>query len=417
MVEVMLDSGSSVSLIRQKVLNKMQGITKIQAEVTSLRLVTASENQLPMLDHIRVPVILGELKLMHDFVVVESLVSPVILGIDFLQSNALVLDFGKTPVQVSLSKQHTNELQSNATPPVALEMYETHRRTRAKVCTVKEIERPGDDVVEECAIPMFIEPSSIELPQCQHPDFLRIIREYSNLFRTKPGITKVSQHIPTEGNPVKVPPWHIPVHYRERIQKQIEAMLDQGIIEPSTWMALAVFVPKKSGEIRLCVDYQELNKKTVKDAYPLPLPDEVQDCLAGSTLFSTLDLQSGYWQLPINPGDREKTAFCPGPGMGLYQFCRMPFGLTGAPSSYQRLMDTILKGLSFITIYLDDIQVHSKTKELHEYHHCCAKAGLSLKGKKCHIGMSSVSYCILGIENVPCTGTYSSLPKVNTRSK
>ena len=139
-----------------------------------------------MLDHIRALVILGELKLMHDFVVVEGVVSPVILGVDFLQSNTLLLDFGKTPVQVSLSKQHTNELQSNATPPEALAMYEIHRKTRAKVCTVKEIEKPGDDVVEECAIPMFSEPPSIEFPQCQHPDFLRIVREYSNLFCTRP---------------------------------------------------------------------------------------------------------------------------------------------------------------------------------------------------------------------------------------
>ena len=92
-------------------------------------------------------------------------------------------------------------------------------------------------------------------------------------------------------------------------------MLQQGIIEPnsSPWMAPAVFVRKKNGEVRLCVDYRELNKRTVKDAYPLPRPDEVQDCLMGSTVFSTLDLKSGYWQLPVHVDDQPKTAFCPGP--------------------------------------------------------------------------------------------------------
>ena len=85
-------------------------------------------------------------------------------------------------------------------------------------------------------------------------------------------------------------------------------------------------------DLQLCVDYREVNKKTTKDAYPLPLPNEVQDRLAKSIVFSTLGLQSGYWQLPISIKDREKTAFCPGPGMGLFQFCRMPFGLTGAPA-------------------------------------------------------------------------------------
>ena len=89
---------------------------------------------------------------------------------------------------------------------------------------------------------------------------------------------------------------------------------------------------KKLGDLCICIDYRELNKQTTKDAYPLPLPDEVQDRLAGSTVFSTLDLQSGYWQLPVKYENQEKTAFYPGPGMGLYQFCQMPFGLTGAPA-------------------------------------------------------------------------------------
>ena len=99
-------------------------------------------------------------------------------------------------------------------------------------------------------------------------------------------------------------------------------MLERGVIEESTspWMSPAVFVRKKSGDIRLCIDYRELNKKTQKEVYPLPLPDEVEDKLSGSTIFSTLDLHSGYWQLPVNSEDCYKTAFCPAPGMGLFQF-------------------------------------------------------------------------------------------------
>ena len=78
------------------------------------------------------------------------------------------------------------------------------------------------------------------------------------------------------------------------------------------------------------------------DAYPLLLPDEVQDHLAGSTVFTTLGLQSDYWQLCVARDDQVKITFCPGPGMGLYQFCRMPFGLTGVPASFQCLMDSVL---------------------------------------------------------------------------
>ena len=112
-------------------------------------------------------------------------------------------------------------------------------------------------------------------------------------------------------------------------------------------MAPAVYVPKKFGEIRICVDYRELNKKTIKDAYPLPRPDKVQDKLEVSMVFSTLDLRSGYWQLPVHPADRLKTAFTPGPGMGLFQFTCMPFGLSNGPGSFQRLMNTVCCGLPF----------------------------------------------------------------------
>ena len=90
---------------------------------------------------------------------------------------------------------------------------------------------------------------------------------------------------------------HIPVHYKDEVQKQLQVMLEQGIIEESnsSWMAPAVVFRKKSGDLRLCIDYRDLNKKTTRDVYLLPLPDEIQSQLVKSTLFSTLDLHSGYW--------------------------------------------------------------------------------------------------------------------------
>ena len=140
-----------------------------------------------------------------------------------------------------------------------------------------------------------------------------------------------------------------------------------------------------------------MNKRTVKDAYPLPLVDEVQDRLSGCSIFTTLDLQSGYWQLPVHPADVQKTAFCPGPGMGLYQFKQMPFGLTGAPGSFQRLMDKIMYGLPFVTTYIDDVLVHSKNQEQHKQHlqqvfQRLSDAGLTLRGHKCTLAMSQVTY-------------------------
>ena len=189
------------------------------------------------------------------------------------------------------------------------------------------------------------------------------------------------------------------IEYRDEVDHMIKEMLDEGIIEESSspWMAPAVYVRKKDGSIRLCVDYRTLNKQTVKDAYPLPLPDEVQDHLAGSTIYSTLDLQSGYWQIPVHPTDYEKTAFCPGPGLGLFQFRRKPFGLSGAAGSFQRLMDKVFQGLNFVKAYVHDVFIYSGTKDEHVKHltalfQCLKDAGLSLRGNKCHIGLSKVCY-------------------------
>ena len=145
------------------------------------------------------------------------------------------------------------------------------------------------------------------------------------------------------------------------------------------------------------IDYRELNKKTQKDVYTLPLPDEVQDKLSGSTIFSTLDLQSGYWQLPVDPDDCYKTAFCPAPGMGLFQFRCIPFGLTGALSTFQHLMNWIFHELPFVTTYVDDTLIHSKDKSqyllhLREVFSHLSKANLTLQGKKCQITMSQVPY-------------------------
>ena len=162
------------------------------------------------------------------------------------------------------------------------------------------MEEPGIDVIDECVIPCFASTTAYDIPESSRPCLQSVVQQFKQLFVTKPGKVNGTYHyITTSGTPVKVPPRRIPVYYRAEIKAQLQQMLDNHIIEESSssWMAPAVFVKKKSGELRLCVDYRELKKRTSRNIYPLPLPDEVQDCLVGSSIFSTLDLQSGYWQL------------------------------------------------------------------------------------------------------------------------
>ena len=212
-MEIMLDSGSSVSLIQQGVLSDATGVIRIE-EASPLQLVTASGDRLPILDHVKAPVKLGELELMHKFVVVEKLVSPVILGVDFLHDNRLVLDFAKTPVTVRHANRKLTQKPKHDT--VINEVLAVHReaaKLRAKACVVATVESPGSDTVEECAVPDFQKPTSFEFPECPSSDLMSVVEEHRELFRTTPGVTDAAHHfIPTAGTPVRVPPRRIPAH-------------------------------------------------------------------------------------------------------------------------------------------------------------------------------------------------------------
>lgn len=138
-----------------------------------------------------------------------------------------------------------------------------------------------------------------------------------------------------------------PIAKRNIERSEVQSMLEKGVIEPSTsaWASNLVLVSKPNGATRACVDYRQLNAKTVKDAYPLPRIDECLDSLSGAKWFSTMDLNLGFWQIEMAEKDKEKTAFVT--TLGLFQFRVMPFGLVNAPSTFERLMENVLKGQYF----------------------------------------------------------------------
>ena len=288
-MDIMLDSGSSVSLLREEAIKAMRGVTK-RRYVQDTRLVTAAGEELPILDQVTVCVKLSKVDQAHHFLVVGKLITSVILGIDFLQQQGLLLDFRTTPVTVLSTADATKaEAIDIEEDEVLLKtLLANSRKIRNKACSAingANDEDVNKDIVEECAIPVFSDLAVIEPPQYVEQKFEAVVKEFGDLFSTQTGRTNMtSHHINTTGSPVQVPARRIPVHFREEIKKQIKFMLEKGVIEESCspWTAPAVYVRKKTGEIRLCVDYRALNKQTQKDAYPLPLIDEVQDRLAGS---------------------------------------------------------------------------------------------------------------------------------------
>ena len=144
-------------------------------------------------------------------------------------------------------------------------------------------------------------------------------------------------------------------------------MLEKDVIQPSSspWASPIVLVQKKDGSTRFCIDYRKVNTVTRKDAYPMPRVDDTLDTLAGAKWFSTLDLISGYWQVEVNPKDREKTAFCT--PEGLFEFKVIPFGLCNAPATFQRLMDMVLARVQWTSclVYIDDVVILGKTFKEH----------------------------------------------------
>ena len=228
-----------------------------------------------------------------------------------------------------------------------------------------------------------------------------LLSQYKQIFG-EPGSLPVSGlpelHIDTEaGQLVAQRPYRAALTKRSIIESEIDKMLAMGIIRPSLspWASPVTLVPKKDGTTRFCIDYRALNSVTVKVRYPLPLVRDIFDQLGGSSIFTTMDMRSGYWQLPVAADSIEKTAFvC---HRGQFEFLRMPFGLANAPSLFQRAMNQVLAEYigKFVMVFLDDIVVYSSSEREHKQHVAAvlkklSAANLTLKASKCHWGKPKI---------------------------
>jgi hypothetical protein len=169
--------------------------------------------------------------------------------------------------------------------------------------------------------------------------------------------------------PIAKRPYRMAAPELVELKKQLDELLQKGYIRPSSspWGAPVLFVKKKDGNMRLCVDYRALNEVNIKNKYPLPQIDDLFDQLKGAKFFSKIDLRSGYYQLKIRPEDVPKTFVT---RYGQYEFMVMPFGLTNAPAYFMNLMNKVfMEELDqFVVVFIDDILVYSRSAEEHEQH-------------------------------------------------
>lgn len=242
----------------------------------------------------------------------------------------------------------------------------------------------------------------------QEQVLIDLLKEYADCFSNNLkdlGFTNETEMVIKlkDSEPVVYRPYRMSYAERAQVRDMVQEMLEAEIVRESSspYASPIVLVKKKTGEKRLCVDFRALNMKTIKDHYPIPRVEDQLDSLSGNTLFTTLDLASGYYQIPIAEESTQLTAFVTPDGQ--YEYLRMPFGLVNAPSVFQRTINKILASakVKFAIVYMDDILIPSKdvdqgVSRLKEVLDLLRKGGLTLKLSKCNFFFDKIDF--LGFE-------------------
>ncbi|XP_036066205.1 uncharacterized protein LOC118598098, partial [Oryzias melastigma] len=319
----------------------------------------------------------------------DHLVFPLVLGLDFLSKSRAVLNLAKNTY--GLEKDQRYIYHSFISPAKVPKKW------------------------NKTAIPSFLSPAHIyyalrpgELPpvgavgtsdpisnyDTDSPELLQqLVNDWPTVTSGVLGKTNVEKHtIFLQDNlPVRSRAYRVSPVKKKIIEEHVAKMLKDEIIEPSqsAWSSPVVLVDKPDGSYRFCVDYRRVNAKTLPDAYPMPIIHDILESMDGASWFSSLDLQSGYWQVAMAEQSKPQTAFIT--SLGLFQFKCMPFGLRNAAATFQRLMEKVLGELRGKTcfVYIDDIIVYSKTqkdhlRDLSSVFQRLHAANLTLNMKKCN---------------------------------
>ncbi|XP_040361820.1 uncharacterized protein LOC121049220 [Rosa chinensis] len=323
-----------------------------------------------------------------DLIPFELVEFDVILGMDFLRMHHALVDcFCSTILFRSPGKPVVTFYGEREVLPSCIISALTAKKMLSKGCQayLAHVVNSNAEVMDLSQIPIAGDYPDVfpeELPG------LPPVREIDFTIDLLPGTTPISQ-APYRMAPAEVKELYI----------QLQELTDKGFIQPSVspWGAPVLFVKKKDGTLRLCIDYRKLNRVTIRNKYPLPRIDDLFDQLRGAKVFSKIDLRSGYHQLRIKEEDVAKTAFRS--RYGHYEFLVMPFGLTNAPAAFMDLMNRVFRPCldRFVIVFIDDILVYSKSEELHAEHLNIVLETLRLlqlyaKFSKCEFWLDQVTF-------------------------
>jgi hypothetical protein len=391
-VSVLIDGGASHNFIDAALL-KRRHIPTVEFE--GFKVEVAGGSTMPCDRYISgLKLTLGRHELTQDVYVMDLPDTNIILGVQWLSTLGPITTNYKT-MEMSFTEEGGRKVVLRGMTGNA-----------AKVVTAKRMEAifRRDEIVyaAECRIVTRVD----EQGKVHYtPEIKEILDKHHKVFGPiPPGVPpdRGFEHIIEleEGaKPVITTPYRHPKKYKDEIEKAIKELLDMGHIRPSSspFASSVVLVKKKDGTMRMCIDFRALNKKTIKNRYPIPRIDELLDELHGAIYFTKIDLRSGYHQIKMREEDISKTAFrC---HYGHYEFLVMPFGLTNAPATFQSCMNHVFnKQLrKHLLVFFDDLLIYSKTWEEHLRHldqilSIMEEQSLYAKESKCEFGMTEVLY-------------------------
>ena len=386
-MHALIDPGSTHSYVcMEHVFDKVPAMEKLAFDmhVTSPLGHNVSVNRI----YRNCPIVIQTREFLTDLITLPFGEFDLILGMDWLSKHRAIVDCGQKTVVLRCSDQ-TEVIVQGIGPSVMSNVISTMqaRKIMRKGCEtflalILDSKRGQVDVEKIPIVREFPDVFPEELPG------IPLDREVDLAIEIVPGT------VPMSRAPYRMAPTEL-----KELKSQLQELLDKGFIRPSVspWGAPVLFVKKKDGTLRMCIDYRQINKVTVKNKYPLPRIEDLFDQLKGAGVFSKIDLRSGYYQLRVKEGDVPKTAFRT--RYGHYEFLVMPFGLTNAPAAFMDLMNRVFRPYvdQFVMVFIDDILVYSKDAQEHEQHlrivlETLREKKLYAKLSKCDFWLNEVSF-------------------------